>query len=84
MASPYADENFPKDVVEELRTLGHDVWTAHQAGQANQRIPDPLVLQHACSLNRAVITHNGWDFIRLHRQSQVHSGIPKERADFRA
>lgn len=41
MALLYADENFHLRVVEELRPLGHDVLTAQQAGQANQKILDP-------------------------------------------
>jgi hypothetical protein len=35
MARFYSDENFPLPVVEELRKLGHDVLTIHEAGQAN-------------------------------------------------
>jgi len=47
MARLYADENFPLPVVECLRLLGHDVLTAFEAGQAEQGIPDPLVLAFA-------------------------------------
>jgi hypothetical protein len=36
VAALYADENFPLEVVEALRRLGHDVLTALEAGQANQ------------------------------------------------
>ena len=71
----YADENFPFPVVEELRNLGHDVLTAHEAGMANQKIPDPAVLAFAISQNRAVLTRNWWDFIRLHSRVRPHSGI---------
>ncbi len=39
MAALYADENFPLEVVEALRGMGHDVLTAYQAGQANRAIP---------------------------------------------
>jgi Domain of unknown function (DUF5615) len=58
MASLYADEDFPLPVVVDLRNLGHDVLTAHEAGQANQDtsrrkfivaslfVPKILIFQH--------------------------------------
>jgi len=65
MASFYSNENFPRRVVEELRRLGHDVLTSHEAGRA-----------YAVEQNRAVLTLNRFDFIRLHRETQsAHSGI---------
>lgn len=75
MASLYADEDFPHPVADALRTFGHDVLTALAAGQANQKIPDSQVLAHATSLDRAVLTLNRRDYIRLHRASSRHSGI---------
>jgi hypothetical protein len=60
VASFYADENFPAQGVEALRGLGHDVLTALDAGQANQRIPDEAVLQFATQAGRAVLTLNRW------------------------
>lgn len=76
MASLYSNENFPKRVVEGLRQLGHDVLTSYEAGQANQKIPDDQVLQYAIERNRAVLTLNRADFIRLHQYSQgSHAGI---------
>ena len=76
MASFYSNENFPKRVVEELRRLGHDVLTSHEAGRANQKIPDDQVLAYAPEQNRAVLTLNRLDFIHLHRETQgVHAGI---------
>ena len=45
MASLYADEQFPLQVVELLRTLGHDVLTVQEAGNAG--FPDPEVLAFA-------------------------------------
>jgi predicted nuclease of predicted toxin-antitoxin system len=71
----YADENFPKSVIEELRKLDHDVLTAFEAGQANQRIPDTQVLAYAIQQERAVITQNRNDFIRLHKATETHTGI---------
>lgn len=44
MARLYADEQFPYEVVENLRDLGHDVLTVQEAGKANLKIPDDEVL----------------------------------------
>lgn len=71
----YSNENFPLPVVEELRRLGHDVLTVQEAGKANQEIADDEVLAFASADNRAVLTINRRDFIRLHRQRQQHCGI---------
>jgi len=75
LASLYADENFPLEVVEELRRLGHDVLTAQQAGQANRAITDEKVLDFAVLHNRAVLTLNRWEFIGLHSARSGHLGI---------
>jgi hypothetical protein len=75
MARLYADENFKKAVVLLLRSLGHDVLRAQEAGQANRGIPDPDVLAFATSLGRAVLTFNRWDYILLHSQVSNHCGI---------
>ncbi|GAB4203494.1 MAG: hypothetical protein Fur006_57930 [Coleofasciculaceae cyanobacterium] len=40
MARLYADEQFPRETVLALRTLGHDILTVQEAGKANQQIPD--------------------------------------------
>ena len=71
----YADENFPLDVVIELRRLGNDVLTAFEDGRANQAIEDAKVLQRAVKLERAVLTINRIDFKRLHNTDQNHAGI---------
>jgi len=70
----YADENFPLDVVIELRRLGNDVLTAFD-GRANQAIEDKKVLRRAIKLNRAVLTINRIDFKNLHQSNPNHSGI---------
>lgn len=75
MARLYANENFPRAVVECLRDLGHDVLTTFEAGKANQGIPDPDVLEFACSQGRAVLTLNRKDFKRLHQSNSAHCGI---------
>ncbi|MFM6059699.1 MAG: DUF5615 family PIN-like protein, partial [Microcystis aeruginosa] len=75
MARFYADEQFPLPVVELLRNLGHDVLTVQGAGNANQRIPDDQVLAFAVGQERAILTINRVDFIRLHRRDNQHFGI---------
>jgi predicted nuclease of predicted toxin-antitoxin system len=71
----YADEQYPYPVVKCLRELGHDVLTVQEAGKANQRIPDDEVLTFATENERAVVTQNRKDFIRLHRLQPDHAGI---------
>lgn len=71
----YANENFPLDLVKELRRLGYDVLTSYEAGQANQSISDENVLKFAQEIERVVITLNRADFINLHKQAKAHSGI---------
>jgi predicted nuclease of predicted toxin-antitoxin system len=75
MAQLYADENFDYRVVAELRQRGQDVLTAQEAGQAGQKIPDADVLAFAVLQNRAVLTFNRRDFIRIHNSGQPHCGI---------
>ena len=71
----YADEQFPYPVVKCLRDLGHDVLTVQEAGKANQRVSDDEVLAFATENDRAVVTQNRKDFIRLHRLQPNHAGI---------
>jgi uncharacterized protein with PIN domain len=71
----YADEQFPFRTVQHLRQLGYDVLTVQEAGNANQAISDDAVLTFATQQNRAVLTLNRRDFIRLHQQGRNHAGI---------
>jgi len=71
----YSDENFPLDVVTELRRLGHDVLTALEDGRANQRISDKDVLGRATEFGRIVLTINRRDFRLLHQSQVMHAGI---------
>jgi predicted nuclease of predicted toxin-antitoxin system len=71
----YANEQFPLPAVERLRVKGYDILTVQEAGNANQRIPDEDVLAFSTSQNRAVITQNRRDFILLHNQGIIHTGI---------
>src|SRR5688500_15944912 len=75
MARLYANENFPLPVVEELRGRGHDVLTITDTGHAGRSWPDQEVLVFAHRDSRALLTHNRRHFIRLHQESQSHSGI---------
>lgn len=73
MARLYADEQFPRPVVEHLRSLGHDVVTVQQAG--NSGAPDPEVLAFAIANDRAVLTQNRRDFVKLHQSQPNHAGV---------
>jgi predicted nuclease of predicted toxin-antitoxin system len=73
MTAFYANEQFPRRVVEFLRELRHDVLTVQEA--ANRGFPDDEVLAFATSQSRVVLTLNRKDFIKLHRASNAHAGI---------
>ncbi|PZO22330.1 MAG: hypothetical protein DCF25_03210 [Leptolyngbya foveolarum] len=73
MAAFYANEQFPRRVVEFLRVLNHDVLTVQEA--ENRGLSDEKVVAFAASEKRAVLTLNRKDFIKLHRLSDKHNGI---------
>jgi hypothetical protein len=75
LAAIYSNENFPLPVVQGFRELGHDVLTIQETGRAGEAVPDTEVLLYASGLNRAVLTINRRDFIRLHLASNDHAGI---------
>ena len=75
MAQLYANENFPQPVVEELRRLGHEVLTTHEAGEAGKSVPDEQVLAFASSEGRVLVTLNRKHFIHLHNTNSDHAGI---------
>jgi len=75
VARMYSNENFPIPVVEALRELGHDVVTIQERGRASEAVSDPEVLHLATLEDRAVLTLNRKDFIRLHNQDSTHAGI---------
>ena len=62
MASIYADEDFDRRVVVELRSLGHDVLTVQEAGWGDRGVEDSEVLVFATTSGRAVLTFNRRDF----------------------
>jgi uncharacterized pyridoxamine 5'-phosphate oxidase family protein len=71
----YSNENFDLQVVECLRELGHDVLTAAEAGNANQRVSDDKVLHFATQEKRVLLTFNRKDFFKLHKLVNQHAGI---------
>jgi predicted nuclease of predicted toxin-antitoxin system len=75
MAKLYADEQFPRQVVESLRVFGHDVLTVQEAGKANLKITDVEVLAFAIQEKRAVLTLNRYDFLKIHYRQPNHYGI---------
>ncbi len=75
MARLFADENFPKPVVEGLRDRGHDVVTLQETGEGGLSVPDDVVLARATAQGRAVLTMNRRHFMRLHREGAEHAGI---------
>jgi predicted nuclease of predicted toxin-antitoxin system len=75
MEKLYANENFPRPVVLELRRLGYDILTSQEAGRANQKVSDDNVFAYALSEQRLIITVNRKDFIKLHRENPEHFGV---------
>jgi predicted nuclease of predicted toxin-antitoxin system len=75
MATLLADENFPLPVIHSLQALGHDVNTLRDYGQSGQALPDAEVLALATAQQRALLTLNRRDFIRLHLRNSAHAGI---------
>jgi len=75
MARLYSNENFPLPAVVKLRSLGHDVLTIQETGQANQSLSDEEVLAFSIREDRILLTFNRKHFIKLHRQYKQHPGI---------
>ncbi|MGI8741171.1 MAG: DUF5615 family PIN-like protein [Bryobacteraceae bacterium] len=76
MAQFYSNENVAKQVVDELRRLGHDVLTSMDAGNANVAVPDSEVFSFAAISGRILLTYNRRHFLRLHQQrTGDHAGI---------
>jgi predicted nuclease of predicted toxin-antitoxin system len=63
----YSNENIALQLVTELRSLGHDVLTSLEAGNANAAVPDSEVLAFAAAEDRIIISNNRRHFLRLRR-----------------
>ncbi len=75
MARFYANENFPRQVVERLRALGHDVETSQEAGHGGIALSDEGVLDYALRVNRVIVTLNRRHFVAMHMARPDHRGI---------
>lgn len=75
MARMYADETFPARVVKLLRDFRHDILTAKETGKASMGMSDEEVLAFANQENRAFLTLDRANFIKLHDAQPMHSGI---------
>jgi len=75
VARIYTNENFPQQVVERLRFLGHDVETSHDAGNSGRAMSDESVLDYAIRSQRIVVTLNRRHFVTLHTSHPDHWGI---------
>lgn len=70
------DEDFPLHAFKILAELGHDILTLNDLKLNNISFPDSDVLSKAKTLERAIVTHNRRDFIKLHRdRKSPHFGI---------
>lgn len=69
------DEDFPHQVGKILQEYGHDVISLNDLELAGIGLTDEDVLATATNLERAVLTHNRKDFLRLHKKSKEHAGI---------
>lgn len=67
--------------VEVLRSLGHDVITAVEAGWANQGYPDVDALAFAMEKGRIMLTNDRYDFRALHAAGHLHVGIVEFTSD---
>jgi predicted nuclease of predicted toxin-antitoxin system len=67
------EDSQAKYLVNLLQAAGHDVVTVNAANLANR--PDSVVLAFARQSERVVLTRNCDDFLDLHQNDSVHSGI---------
>lgn len=64
-----------------MRSRDYDVLTSYEAGQANKKIPDNVVLEYATHAGRIAIAENRQDFLTLHSTTSNHAGIVICKAD---
>ncbi len=75
MALLLTDQDFRGQILRELELAGHDILLPFDLGWTHVKVDDAKVLERAAAEQRILLTHNGWDFVKLHRQSSKHSGI---------
>ena len=73
--SLFADENFPFPTVIHLREKGYNILTLQDIRQDGIGLSDEKILQIARHHQRAILTINRKDFIRLHKDNSSHYGI---------
>jgi len=75
----YTDEMMDPLLAQILTAQGYDIETTAAAGRANQRIDDERQLEYATEHDRAILTFNARDFVRIDRQWKAagmrHAGI---------
>lgn len=79
MARLYADEDVPRQLVEELRRLGQDVVSVSELKRQGRT--EGEVLADAKADGRTVVTHNRRDFEQLHRAATDHAGVVSATRD---
>ena len=79
----YFDEHVRSAVARYLREHGVDVLTAHEAGRANQQIPDSEQLAYSLSIHRVLVTSDA-DFLNPRVVPQLatgqHAGVVRLRS----
>ncbi|MEX2287003.1 MAG: DUF5615 family PIN-like protein [Planctomycetaceae bacterium] len=77
MVRLFADEQFPARATRRLRLLGYNVLTVQDINfsKYGDSKTDQQVLEIAMNDNRAVVTLNRKDFVRLAEEIHWHSGI---------
>lgn len=73
----YLNENLSPRLAAQLRRNGFDVVASQEVGMRSRS--DPEQMAFACSQQRAILTYNIRDFVKLHREyvanEQEHWGI---------
>jgi len=75
----FTDEHIDPKLAQTLNGRGFDVLSCHEAGRANQRIPDDDQLAYAAAQGRALLTFNVADFVAIDvnwkQAGRRHAGI---------
>jgi hypothetical protein len=75
----YTDEDVDASLARELRNLGYDALSCHEAGNQNQGFSDEYQLRYARDHDLAIVVHNAKHFRRLVAEwiarGEEHSGV---------